>query len=241
MWARQGWIRGLKKKKKKIGKPSSFTYIEIIKILSWQRFSTPRIIWVVKQALLNDTGENADWTDSPFWTLFDPVIPLLRFNSWELTRDLKICVQKNVTQITRKRKNWFSNVQLLAIGASLVAQIVQNLPAIRETSVLSLGWEDPLEKGMATLHSSILAWRIPWTEKPGGLQPMGSQRAGHKQATNTFTFSQLWQSHIVAYYNDNRGREVEEFLIWEIFIDMMFMRSNNENVYSGYLLVLSSF
>ena len=56
----------VKKKKKKIGKPSSFTYIEIIKILSWQRFSTPRIIWVVKQALLNDIGENADWTDSPF-------------------------------------------------------------------------------------------------------------------------------------------------------------------------------
>ena len=44
--------------------------------------------------------------------------------------------------------------------------------------VCSLGWEDPLEKGMAT-HSSVLAWRIPWTEEPGGLQPMGSQRVGH--------------------------------------------------------------
>ena len=52
-----------------------------------------------------------------------------------------------------------------------------------ETKVLSLGLEDPLEKGMAT-HSSILAWRIPWTEEPGGLQPMGSQRVGHDWVTN---------------------------------------------------------
>ena len=49
-----------------------------------------------------------------------------------------------------------------------VAQMVENLPAMRETAVRSLGWADPLEKGMAT-HSSILAWRIPWTEEPGGL------------------------------------------------------------------------
>ena len=58
--------------------------------------------------------------------------------------------------------------------ASLVAQSVKNLPAVQETRVLSLGWEDPLEKEMAT-HSSILAWKISWTEKPGGLQSMGSQ------------------------------------------------------------------
>ena len=61
------------------------------------------------------------------------------------------------------------------IWASLVAQMVKNLPAMQETQVQSLGQENPLEKGMAT-HSSILAWRIPWTEKPGGLQSMGSQR-----------------------------------------------------------------
>ena len=57
-------------------------------------------------------------------------------------------------------------------------QTVKNLPAILETWVRSLGWEDPLEEGMAT-HSSILAWRIPWTEEPGGLQCTGSQRVGH--------------------------------------------------------------
>ena len=56
--------------------------------------------------------------------------------------------------------------------ASLVAQMIKNPPAVRETGVQSLGREDPLGKGMAT-HSSILAWRIPWTEGPGGLQSMG--------------------------------------------------------------------
>ena len=57
-------------------------------------------------------------------------------------------------------------------------QLVKNPPAMQETLVQSLGWEDPLEEGMAT-HSSILAWRIPWTEEPGRLQSTGSQNAGH--------------------------------------------------------------
>ena len=61
----------------------------------------------------------------------------------------------------------------------LVSQTVKNLPAVQKIRVQSLRWEDLLEKGMAT-HSSILAWRIPWTEKPGRLQSMGSQRVGHK-------------------------------------------------------------
>ena len=56
--------------------------------------------------------------------------------------------------------------------ASMVAQMVKNLPAMPETQVLSLGWEDPLEKEIAT-HSSILVWEIPWIEEPGGLQSMG--------------------------------------------------------------------
>ena len=63
-------------------------------------------------------------------------------------------------------------------GASLVAQTVETLPAMQETWVQSLGWEDPLEKGIAT-YSSNLAWRISWTEESGGLQYMGSQRVGH--------------------------------------------------------------
>ena len=65
-----------------------------------------------------------------------------------------------------------------------VAQTVKNLPAVRETWVQSLGWKDPLEKGM-TIHSSILAWTIPWTEGPGGPQSMGLQRVRYDWATNT--------------------------------------------------------
>ena len=61
---------------------------------------------------------------------------------------------------------------------SLVAQMVKHLPAMQESRVLSLGWEDPLEEEMTT-HSRILAWRIPRTEEPGGLEFMGLQRAGH--------------------------------------------------------------
>ena len=60
---------------------------------------------------------------------------------------------------------------------TMVSQMVENLPAIHETQIPFLDWEDPLEKGM-TIHSSILTQRIPWTEEPGGLQHMGSQRAG---------------------------------------------------------------
>ena len=60
--------------------------------------------------------------------------------------------------------------------------MVKNPPAMWETWVRSLGWEDALEKGMAT-HSSILAWRIPWAEEPGGLQTIGSQRGGHNLET----------------------------------------------------------
>ena len=69
------------------------------------------------------------------------------------------------------------SIVLQVSGAFLSAQLVKNLPAIQETWVRSLGWEDLLEKGMAT-HSSILAWRIPWIEEPGGLQSIGSQTAG---------------------------------------------------------------
>ena len=73
-------------------------------------------------------------------------------------------------------------------GASLVAQMVKNLPAMQDAQVQSLGGEDPLEKEMAT-HSSILAWRIPWIEEPGRLLSMGSQRVRHNCVANTFTFT----------------------------------------------------
>ena len=75
-------------------------------------------------------------------------------------------------------------VASLSIGASLVAQTVKNLLATQDIWVWSLGWEEPLEKGMVT-HSSILAWRIPWTEEPAGLQFLRSQTVRHDWATNT--------------------------------------------------------
>ena len=70
--------------------------------------------------------------------------------------------------------------------SSPVVQRVKCLPAVRETWVLSLGWEDPLEKEMAT-HSIILAWKIPWTGKPGRLQSMGSQRVEHDRVTSLWS------------------------------------------------------
>ena len=85
----------------------------------------------------------------------------------------------------RRQNSYHCNLALLSLllRVSLVAQMVKHLPAMRETRVRSLGWEDPLEKEMAT-HSSILAWEIPWTEDPGRLQSMGSQRVGHDWATS---------------------------------------------------------
>ena len=87
------------------------------------------------------------------------------------------------------------------IGIFPVAQMVKNLPTMKETRVWSLSREDPLEKGMAT-HSSILAWRIPWTEEPGGLQSMGSQRVRQHWVTNTiplyYILCNILQNHWIS-------------------------------------------
>ena len=72
------------------------------------------------------------------------------------------------------------------VGLPCVSNSKKNLPAMQETQGRSLGWEGPLEEGMAT-HSSVLAWRIPRTEEAGGLQSMGSQRVGHDWASDTTT------------------------------------------------------
>ena len=70
------------------------------------------------------------------------------------------------------------DMALISVCISLMTRMVKNLPAMQENQVRSLGREDPLEEGMAT-HSSILAWRIPWTEESGGLQCLELQRVGH--------------------------------------------------------------
>ena len=90
--------------------------------------------------------------------------------------DACVCIAESLhcsPETTTTNKNSYS----LTFWASLVAQSVKNLPTVQETWVQSLGWEDPLEKEMAT-HSSILSWKISWTEEPGGLQSMGLQRVG---------------------------------------------------------------
>ena len=69
-----------------------------------------------------------------------------------------------------------------------MTQVMKNLPAVQDTWVQSLGQDDPVEEALAT-RSSILAWRIPWTEEPGRLQSMGSQRVGHDGVTDTLSYS----------------------------------------------------
>ena len=87
-------------------------------------------------------------------------------------------------------------MNFLDISVTLVAQMVKNLPAVLETWVLSLGQEDPLEKGMAT-RSGILVWKMPWTDKPGGLQFIGLQSDTTEQLTHTHTSTETsvlpWQ------------------------------------------------
>ena len=78
----------------------------------------------------------------------------------------------------------FALVFALVLQTFLVAQTVKRLHIMQETQVQSLGWEDPLEEEMAT-RSNIIAWEIPWTENPGGLQSMGKKRVEHDRVTNT--------------------------------------------------------
>ena len=82
--------------------------------------------------------------------------------------------------------SYFSHSLFFTFFLSVVSQMVENPPAVQETWVQSLGREDTAKKGMAA-HSIILAWRIPWTEEPGGLQSVGLQRVGHDWVANTYT------------------------------------------------------
>ena len=92
----------------------------------------------------------------------------------------------------RETDNFVPNTeQYESIQASLVAQTVKNLSAMQETQVPSLVGKIPLEKGMAT-HSNIFAWRIPWKEEPGGLQPKGSQKVEHDWVTNTHAINHMF-------------------------------------------------
>ena len=99
--------------------------------------------------------------------------PLTAIGTINITHDT-IYGQVNINLLDKIYLNFYC----MASWAFLVAQMVKNLPAMQETQVCSVGQKGPLEKGMTT-HSNILAYKIPWTEEPGGLQSMGSQRVGH--------------------------------------------------------------
>ena len=90
--------------------------------------------------------------------------------------------------------------------------MVKNLPAMQVTQVRPLGQEDPLKKGMAT-HSSVLAWRIPLTEEPGGLQSMGSQRVRHDWVTNTFTFKARIPSRSECAFDESGSEQTSVFSV----------------------------
>ena len=96
-----------------------------------------------------------------------------------------------------------------------MAQTVKNLPAMQETWVQSLGWEDPLEKEMAT-HSSILAWKIPWMEEPGRLQSMGSQGVQTRLSDFTFIFFQAETSLKLNNVNQVQCGVVDSMQVFEV-------------------------
>ena len=116
-------------------------------------------------------------------------LPSSPLRSQITTSSLFFCLQPMMVFKIRASATWVSYSVFLGQSCEYGCSLV-NLPAMLETLIRCLGQKDPLEKGMAT-HSSILAWRIPWTEKPGGPQPMGSQRVGHDLATNTPMYTLL--------------------------------------------------
>ena len=120
------------------------------------------VIWATREALLK---------------------PVVTSNSVHSQWELQMSWGLGTFAATISRRSLVKDWALKQVGASLPAQRLKHLPAMQETQVQSLGREDPLEKEMAT-HSSIIAWRIPWMEEPGGLQSMGSQRVGHDWATS---------------------------------------------------------
>ena len=123
------------------------------------------------------------------YTSFSAISISCHLNWWRACHSLHYPAQKDSFLVWTSHMGLYYLFSAVYIGlktdgASLITQLVKNLPAVQETWVWSLGEEEPLEKGMATL-SSILAWRIPWMEEPGGLQFVGSHRVRHNRATDT--------------------------------------------------------
>ena len=109
--------------------------------------------------------------------------PSILSSQWVMETKVNIPLREIPWFCSGMLTTFLTRTPLLHKGTSLVAQTVKRLSTMWETQVQSLGWEDPLEKEMA-IHSSTIAWKIPWTEDPGRLQSMGSQRVGHDWATS---------------------------------------------------------
>ena len=147
--------------------------------------------WHLKMPLFSGT---------PWWSSGqDSTLPLQRswVGSW--AKELRSC------KLRRASKSKINCFKVTLHSRLPCSSKVKNLPAMQETWVQSMEWEDPLEKGMA-IHSSILAWRIPWTEEPGGLQLVGSKRVRYDWATNS---SLHW--HTRGYF---LGRPLPWKIIW---------------------------
>ena len=145
-------------------------FLKIMQIKSMRYHLTPVRMAIIKKTRGNKCQRECGGERQPLYTV--------RIVDWSATI-------KNIKKFHQKIKN---RTAMWTNRACLVAQEVKKLPAVHETWVQSLGQEDTLEKGIAT-HSSILAWRIPWTEEPGRLQSMESQRVGHDWATNKWTYN----------------------------------------------------
>ena len=109
------------------------------------------------------------------WMKLSHLIKSLNFQCWQYGNTSNKTIEINGKHPEEPKATW----NRFLLGAPPVSQIVKNLRSVQETWVWSLGQEDPLEKGTAA-HSSIFAWRTPWTEEPGWLQSTGSQRVGHE-------------------------------------------------------------
>ena len=148
--------------------------------------------WVSSLGWEDPLEEGMEWTLKGSFPLgLTGLISLLSKGLWRVFSSITV------------QKHQFFGAQL----TSMVLQTVKRLSTMRETQVWSLGWEDPLEREIA-IHSSTIAWKIPWTEEPGRLQSMGSQRVGHDWATSLFSclygpsltyIHDYWKNHIFDY------------------------------------------
>ena len=125
---------------------------------------------------------------------------------------------------------------VVSYRASLVAQRVKHLPAMQETWVWSLGQEDPLEKEMAT-HTSTLAWKIPWTEKPGRLQSMGLQRVGHDWLYSDIHVTETWSIKIS---KEQFAANIDSFKKKEVKTSSIICKISTRFFFSQILLQMSN-